>query len=172
MKTLKIYSFFLLICVLSTIVLKARPQGRADQPRHALPKEEILRPQKLNLKPFALEQLLDDVGWHGTRSSQTAAGAVVDSVTTLSFFLTSKQVTWTKQGWEYAVAKPGTYTVTANKIVIQFSYFPYTHYLEGTYDPTTKKITGTFREERAAIRNAPPAYKVGTTSGVFELIQK
>ncbi len=164
--------FIFLICILTTLLLHAQPPGRPDQPRHTIPKEQILKPQTVYIKLYSFEQILDDAGWHGTRTWHTDAGAVVDSITAVSFFLQSKQTTWTKRGWEYTAPKPGTYTITNTRIVIQFNYPPYSHYLEGTYDAATKKITGTFREERAAIRNPPPAYRVGTTTGTFVFVQK
>lgn len=166
-------SVFILIAGLISIQsLYAQPPGRPEQPRHTIPKETILKPDKSNIKLFSFEQILGDVPWHGTRIWQTDNGVTVDSITSFSFFLTSKQTTWTKRGWEYATSKPGSYTVTNNRIAIQLSYYPYTHYLEGTYDAATKKITGTFTEERVAIRNAPSAYKAGTTTGTFEIVQK
>lgn len=167
-KTLSSAVIFLFV----SLSLNAQPPGRPDQPRLTIPKEQILKPQTDNIKLYSFEQILNDAGWRGRRIWHTNAGAVVDSVTTVTFFLQTKQTTWTKQGWEYTAPKPGSYTVTNNRIVIQFSYFPYTHYLEGIYDPATKKITGTFREDRAAIRNAPPTYNVGTTTGTFEFVQK
>ena len=164
--------FVLLICIFSTL-LNAQPPGRQEQPRHTIPKEAILKPDKSNIKLLSFEQILDDAVWHGTRTSYTDGTAVVDSVTMISFFLQSKQATWAKRGWEYTVPKPGSYAISINnRIVIQFNYFPYTHFLEGTYDAATKKITGTFREERAAIRNPPSVYKAGTTTGDFVFVQK
>lgn len=164
--------FLFVILVLLTGLLYAQPPGRPDQPVYTIPKKDILKPQNPKLIPITFEQILDDASWHGTRTWRTATGVTIDSVTTISFFLQSKQVSWAKQGWEYVSPKPGSYSITNNKISIQFNYPPYTHYLEGTYNATTKKISGTFREERAETPTAPSAYKAGTTSGEFVFIQK
>jgi hypothetical protein len=139
----------------------------------AIPRHEAAQPQlKPNLTIKNWEQLLDDASWRGTRSWRNNNSTVVDSITTLSFFLQSQQATWTKQGWEYVTPQPASYEITGNRIVIRFDYFPYKHVLDGTYDHLTKKITGTFKEERQITRNAPPAYSPGTTTGDFELIMK
>lgn len=150
----------------------AQPPGRQDQPRISLPKDQIAKPQPIKLTPLTFEQMLDDASWKGIRTWNTNNSVTIDSITTLSFFLQYKQVSWTKKGWESVTPKPGSYTVTNYKVIIQFNYPPYTHYLEGVYDPVAKKITGTFKEERAVIANAPPAYQPGTISGEFVLIQK
>lgn len=166
-------TFFLLTAsLLTNALLFAQPPGRPDQPRYTVPKAETGKPQNPKLTAITFEQTLDDASWKGVRFWSANNAATVDSITTLSFFLQRKQVTWTKQGWEAVTSKPGTYTINGNKIIIQFSYPPYTHYLDGTYDAASKKITGTFREDRAVMTNPPPAYQPGTTSGEFVLIQK
>jgi hypothetical protein len=158
--------------ILMASFINAQPPGRPDQPVYTIPKKDIVKPQNPKLIPITFEQVLDDASWHGTRSWNSTGGVTVDSITTLSFFLSNKQVSWIKRGWEYTIPKPGSYTVSNNRIVIQFSYPPYTHYLEGVYDAATKKITGTFREDRAVIRNPPSAYQAGSTTGQIEFIQK
>ncbi len=164
----KVLSLSVLFFLVAGLV-NAQPPGRPDEPKYTVPKKDILKPQNPKLLPITFEQILDDASWHGTRIWNTTAGVTVDSITTLSFFPGNKQVTWTKQGWEFVSPKPGNYLITGNKINIQFNYPPYTHYLEGTYDAANKTISGTFREERAATRNAPPAYIPGTTSGTFSI---
>ncbi len=160
------------IILVTYCIVFAQPPGRQDQPRYTLPKEQIAKPQPIKLTPLTFEQMLDDASWKGIRTWNTNNSVTIDSITMLSFFLQYKQVSWSKQGWESVTPKPGSYTVTNYKVIIQFNYPPYTHYLEGVYDPVTKKITGMFKEERAVIANAPPAYQPGTTTGQFVLIQK
>lgn len=166
--------YFLLstISILIPFLLCAQAPGRQNQPRYTVPKTQTAQPQNPKFTALTFAQMLDDTSWKGVRTWQTTNGMTVDSVTSLSFFLQYKQVSWTKQGWESVAPKPGTYNVSNYKIIIEFNYPPYKHYMEGTYDPVTKQITGTFKEERAVAQNAPSAYQAGTTTGVFVFVQK
>jgi hypothetical protein len=138
-------------------------------PRHEAAQPTLTRPD-LQIKNW--EQFLDDASWRGVRIWTANNSAIVDSITAISFFLQSRQATWTKQGWEYVTPQPASYEISGNRIIIRFNYFPYKHVLDGTYDHQTKMITGTFTEERRLARNAPPAYTPGTLTGQFQLIMK
>ena len=169
---MKTSSLLLTITLLISWLLSAQPPGSPDMPANTIPKKDILKPQNPKLTPITFVDILNDASWKGVRTWYTPNGATLDSITAISFFLPSKQVFWTKQGWETVSPNPGTYLVTGNRIIIQFNYPPYTHYLEGTYDASTKKITGTFREDRAVMRNPPTAYQPGNNSGNFVIVQK
>lgn len=42
------------------------------------------------------------------------------------------------------MVEPANYSIANNKIINNFSYAPYTHYSESTYETSTKKLAGTF----------------------------
>lgn len=132
--------------------------------KNPLPKPAVIK--------WNFAQLIDDAPWKGMRTWQSSNSATTDVITNISFFAGSGQATWSKQGWEYITPRPGTYTITGDKIIIRFDYPPYKHVLEGVYSPLSKKITGTFREERSAATGAPPAYTPGIVTGTFELSMK
>jgi hypothetical protein len=119
----------------------------------------------------SLSKYITTVTWQGARIWRTANATTVDSVITMNFSVTGT-VTWNKQGWEYVSHTKGNYTVDGNTVKITFHYPPYTHHIEAVYDPVTRRITGSFREERAVSPNAPVVYSPGTTTGEFVLYRK
>ncbi len=164
----------LIAFALGSLWAAAQPKGAyQEQPKNMIPKHEAAKP--VVNKPLAIKQsfatYISTVNWRGARTWKAGSAATVDSVTQIQFF-TDGTVSWNKQGWEYVPKTKGTYTVTGNKVVIRFNYAPYSHYIEATYDESTGKITGTFREDRAAATNAPAAYTPGTTAGEISFIKK
>lgn len=137
-----------------------------------VPKDAMKQPQTnvSTFKEIKFAKYITTIEWRGARVWYSPGSATVDSVLSVTFSANGI-VTWNKQGWEYVTRTPGTYRVTGNRIEINFSYPPYTHFLQGTYDATTGKITGTFTETRAADPGAPPAYAPGTTTGEFNFIK-
>jgi hypothetical protein len=118
-----------------------------------------------------LSQYITSITWRGARVWYTETAAWVDSVTAVNFY-PNGQVEWVKQGWEFVPRTPGTYVINGNNITINFSYAPYTHSLQGTFDRNTGVISGTFTEIRAVDPNAPPAYIPGTTTGDFNFYER
>ena len=163
-----------LALVLISLWAAAHPKGAyQEQPKNMIPKHEAAKPvvnRQLAIKQ-SFATYITTVTWCGARTWRAGSAATVDSVTQIQFF-TDGTVSWNKQGWEYVPKTKGTYTVTGNKVVVRFNYAPYTHSIEGTYDENTGRITGTFREDRAAATNAPAAYTPGTTTGEISFIKK
>ncbi|OSZ80261.1 hypothetical protein CAP36_03135 [Chitinophagaceae bacterium IBVUCB2] len=126
---------------------------------------------QVNKKTPPLSQYITTITWRGARVWYTPTAAWVDSVTAVNFY-SNGTVEWVKQGWEFVPRTPGTYSIQANTININFSYPPYTHSLQGSYDRTTGIISGTFTEERAPDATAPPVYSPGTTTGDFNFYKK
>jgi hypothetical protein len=112
------------------------------------------------------KQLLTRYEWRGARIWYPPNLATVDSVLSV-IFNANGTVSWNKQGWEYVHRLAGTYRVS-----IFFSYPPYRHQLDGSYNANTGKITGTFTETKAVTPNAPPAYTPGTIHGEFNFYAK
>lgn len=166
----------MLIMLVCSVMQTAIAQPPRTQPREipaAIPKHEIARPQvsaKL-VKLGFFHQYISSITWRGARIWHPPGYITVDSVLSVQFN-TDGTVTWNKQGWEFVSRKAGTYKVTGNKVVVDFAYAPYTHHLEGMYDASTGKITGTFTEQRAVDPNAPSAYSPGTTTGEFNFYKK
>lgn len=138
-----------------------------------IPKHELgtkhANVQQLSKMP--LGSIITSFTWRGARVWRSPNSITVDSVLSVQFN-SNGTVTWVKQGWEYVNRTAGSYTINGNYILIHFNYPPYNHVLEGTYNPTTGKITGTFKEIRAIDPNAPPAYQSGTTLGDFNFYKK
>lgn len=119
----------------------------------------------------ATKQLLTRFEWRGARIWYPPNLATVDSVLSI-IFNANGTVSWNKQGWEYVPRLAGTYRVNGNRVSIFFSYPPYRHHLDGSYNANTGKISGTFTETKAAAPNAPPAYTPGTIHGEFNFYAK
>jgi hypothetical protein len=144
-------------------------------------KKQIVVPVEPKLTPLpSFSTILTTSNWIGDRTWYDNQAAHVDVVTDIKFDANGT-CTWTKQGWEHVPTTSGTYTISGSSIEINFNYFPYTHKLVGVYDPTTKKITGKFTEERAKDPNAPMVhppsgvpytYVAGTIEGQFNFFIK
>lgn len=170
MKKQLLLAFFILV---SIATYAQPPKTPPKEFPTTIPKHELGTPHAnvQQLSKITLGSIITSFTWRGARTWKNATSITVDSVLTVQF-TSNGTVTWVKQGWEYVPRTAGNYTINGNYILIQFNYPPYNHILEGTYNPTTGKITGTFKEVRSIDANAPPAYQSGTTLGDFNFYRK
>jgi hypothetical protein len=158
MKKIVILSLFVFGCssaMKGQIINKPEKEAEEKSANRAIPFHRLITAQQ----------------WRSARIWYPPNLATVDSVLSVVFNVNGT-VTWNKHGWEHVPRTAGTYTVTGNKITIDFNYFPYTHHLVGTYSPRTGKSTGAFYEEKAPDPAAPPAYAPGTIGGEFNFYKK